>query len=103
MTVVNLHLFEILMFVKNNVHAIECDTVTHSYSTRAKYHFIRPLKHRTHKYEKSVAFSGSHFYNMLPKEIKELSVPLFKKKLRTYFIENPHYTLSEFNARNGIL
>jgi hypothetical protein len=39
MTVSNLYLFETLMFVKRNVHIIECDTVTHSYDTRAKNFF----------------------------------------------------------------
>jgi hypothetical protein len=100
MTVINLYLFETLMFVRKNLPKIDCDKVNHTHDTRAKNQFIRPLKHRTHIYEKSATYSGTQLYNALPNAIKQLNISSFKKKLTVYFINNPFYCISEFNARN---
>jgi hypothetical protein len=79
MTVINLYLFETLVFVKNNLNNIACDDVTHCSETRARGTFIRTLKHKADNYEKSVTYIGIQLYNSLPVEIKNL--PLHKIKL----------------------
>jgi hypothetical protein len=100
MTVVSLYLFETLTFVKRNLNKIENDSVTHSYDTRAKSNYIRPLKHKTKKFEKSVSFSGIALYNKLPPAIKELQMSQFKCKLHKFFINNAFYCINEFNVCN---
>ena len=96
MTVISLYVYDILLFVKNNLALLNQDTVTHTHNTRAKQTFVRPFKHRTKLYEQSVSYSGLKLYNSLPIKIKELEFPKYKKILKDFFIKNPLYTLDEY-------
>ena len=57
MTVVSLCIFETLLFVKNNLNLLKQDEISHLYETRGKHTFVRPQKHRTKFFEKSVSYS----------------------------------------------
>ena len=96
MTVVSLYIFETLLFVKNNLNLLKQDEISHLYETRGKHTFVRPQKHRTKFFEKSVSYSGIKLYNSLPTSVKELKYPLFKHKLKQFFISNCLYTLEDF-------
>ena len=63
---------------------------------RGKHTFVRPQKHRTKIYEKSVSYSGIKLYNSLPNSVKELKYPLYKSKLKLFFINNCLYTIDDF-------
>ena len=71
--------------------------VNHSYSTRNKNSFLRPLKHHTSIYEKSVSYSGLKLFNMLPIEIKCLDILTFKYRIKKFLLNNPMYSINEFD------
>ena len=96
MTVISLYIYETLLFVKNNLSLLKQDEISHLYETRGKHTFVRPQKHRTKIFEKSVSYSGIKLYNSLPNNVKELKFPLYKKKLKLFFINNCLYTMDDF-------
>ena len=58
--------------------------------------YIRPPRHATSLYEKSVSYAGLQLYNMLPINVRELSISQYKIKLKTFLVENPMYDIHEF-------
>ena len=96
MTVVSLYVYELLTFVKRNINLIKQDPIIHSYETRNRGNFIRPIKHSTSTYEKSVSYSGIQLYNSLPYDMHNISENMFKKRLKMFLLENPFYEFSEF-------
>jgi hypothetical protein len=77
---------------------IRQENVGHSYPTRNRDNFIRPPKHVTSKYEKSISVAGLKLFNMLPKEIKCLDLSMFKNKIRKFLVCHPMYNVNEFIA-----
>ena len=100
LTVVGLYLFNLLLYVKTNISDLTLDPVNHTYETRNKSTFLRPKKHYTTVYEHSVSYSGLKYFNMLPVNIKSLNDEMFKTRLKQFFINNPMYSISEFEAVN---
>lgn len=96
MTVISLYIYEILLFVKNNLSLLKQDEISHVYETRGKHTFVRPQKHKTKIFEKSVTYNGIKLYNSLPNSLKELNLPLFKQKIKLFFKNNPLYTMDDF-------
>jgi hypothetical protein len=76
---VSLYIYQILLFTKSHIDDIKVDTVNHAHDTRNKNKFLRPLKHNTCIFEKSVSFAGVYMYNLLPIEVKNLGLHDFKK------------------------
>ena len=97
LTTVNLYILNLLLFIKNNMEVISQEPVNHSYSTRNKNSFLRPLKHHTSIYEKSVSYSGLKLFNMLPIEIRCLDILPFKKRIKKFLMNNPMYSINEFD------
>ena len=98
MTVISLYIYETLMFVKKNLSLFKQDEISHLYETRNKNTFVRPQKHKTKIFEKSVTYNGIKLYNLLPNTLKELNYPIFKQKIKLFFVNNPLYTMDEFYA-----
>jgi hypothetical protein len=96
LTVIGLYILEILTFVKSNMHNIKQDPVNHSYCTRNRHRFISPISHSTAIYEKSVSYSELSLYNMLPFDMQSASENEFKKRLKSFLVENPFYDIREF-------
>ena len=96
MTVISRYIYETLLFVKNNHSSLNKNEISHLYETRGKQNYIRPQKHRTKIYERSVSFSGIKIYNSLPNNVKELPYSLYKQKLKLFFTNNALYTIDEF-------
>jgi hypothetical protein len=94
--VLGLFVFTLLMYVKRNLATLLQDPVTHLYTTRNKVDYIRPKKHSTAIYEKSVSYSGLQLYNLLPFKIRNLKEPEYKQKVKTFQIMNPMYDIQEF-------
>jgi hypothetical protein len=61
---------------------------------------MRPYKHYTSAYEKSVSYSGLKLYNSLPDDVKSLCLPVFKTKIKSFLIDNPMYDIREFICCN---
>ena len=104
LTIVNLYILNLLVFIKNNADNISIEPVNHEYPTRNKNSFLRPLKHHTSIYEKSVSYSGVKLFNMLPINIRCLDIVPFKKRLKMFLLGNPMYNISEFDVldKSGI-
>ena len=98
MTVISLYIYETLMFVKKNLSLFKQDEISHLYETRNKNTFVRPQKHKTKIFEKSVTYNGIKLYNSLPNTLKELNYPIFKQKIKLFLVNNPLYTMDEFYA-----
>ena len=98
LTAVNLYIFNLLLFVMNNMEVISQVPVNHAYSTRNKNSFVRPLKHHTSIYEKSVSYSGLKLFNMLPIEIRSLKIIHFKYRIKKFLLNNPMYSINEFDT-----
>ena len=96
MTVISIYIYETLLFVKNNLSSLNQNENSHLYETRGKHNYIRPQKHRTKIYERSVSYSGIKLYNSLPNNVKELPYSLFKQKLKVFFTNNSLYTMDEY-------
>jgi len=86
------------MYVKRNLllDTLLQDPVKHLYTTRNKMDYLRPKKHSTAVYERSVSYSGLKLYNLLPSKIKSLKEPEFKKRIKTFLILNPMYDIKEY-------
>ena len=97
LTVIGLYIFQILTFVKSNMHNIKQDPVNHSYSPRNRHKFIRPISHSTAIYEKSVSYSGLSLYNTLSYDMQNANEKEFKKRLKLFLVENPFYDVREFH------
>ena len=53
--------------------------------------------HRLTKTSKAPHIMGIKLFNMLPKHLKSInSTHLFAKRLKTYLLERPYYTINEF-------
>ena len=95
LTVVGMYIFEICLFVKKNQHIIRQDPVNHKHETRNKA-LLRPVRHSTALFEKSVSFAGISLFNMLPDRIKVLKTSLFVNRIKKFLIYNPMYDINEF-------
>jgi hypothetical protein len=98
MTVINLYLYNTLLFVKKNLNALSRDVITHNYETRARNNYIRPLKHKTKIYEKSISYKGIKLYNDLPVNVKDLAFNEFKMYIKNFFVNNVFYSISEYET-----
>ena len=98
LTVTCLYIFQILLFVRNNLDVINQDQIDHAYDTRNKMNFLRPPKHTTALYEKSVSYAGLKLYNMLPCNVKSLGIREFKNRLRYFLVDHPMYDISELES-----
>ena len=96
LTVTGLYIHQILNFVHNNKSCIKQDVVSHTYHTRNSDSLLRPQKHLTSIYEKSVSYSGIKLYNNLPHHLKALKPNAFKSRLKIFLINQPFYDLNEF-------
>ena len=62
--------------------------VSHSYNLRARVG-MPSITYKSSYGEKSIQTRGSKLWNSLPEEVRSIeSVPIFKKKLKTYLLED---------------
>ena len=97
MTVVNLYIFELLLYVNKNLNKINVNAVNHGYETRAKNVYIRTPCHKTRIARKSISNYGATLYNSLHVSFKtKTDSRNFKSKLQSFLLKNPFYTINEF-------
>lgn len=90
-----IYLFSCVMFVRCNLAGLTMCSDFHNYPTRHQNIICVPI-HKTAKYESSPRLAGITFYNHLPTRIKLLNDKLFKKEVKTFFIQNCFYSTREF-------
>ena len=97
MTVSGMYIFELIMYVKNNLDAIEANiSCAHGHNTRQS-HFLRKDKHKTALFERDVVYRGSLYYNLLPPCIKNISnATHFRTVLKKFIIKKCIYSENEF-------
>ena len=88
MTVFNLYIYELLIYMKKNINKFELMSNVHSYSTRNahKLHFPYVRLSKSQSYYK---YFGFKLYSKLPLSIKNLDIRIFKGKVYTWLLENP--------------
>jgi hypothetical protein len=95
-TVYDQYIYDCILYIKNNFNNLELRSEFHSYNTRNKNN-INIQKHKLSFFTKKTTYMGTKFYNLLPIEIKdENDFFKFKKKLKTFLINEPHYSIKEF-------
>jgi hypothetical protein len=95
LTIINLYIYNVLMYIKNNISCHELRKDIHNYNTRLSIKINVPF-HRLSKSLNSYEVLGLRMYNELPSELTELPSNLFKCKLYTCLVNKPFYSVSEF-------
>jgi hypothetical protein len=93
LTVTGMFIYNLLVYLKMHSNDFKLKPIDHTYETRNKTGFRRPLKHRTALFEKSVTYSATRLYNMLPISVNCLCLNDFKSKLFTILVNHSFYCL----------
>ena len=94
------HIFSLLMYVVNNKHLFTKNLEVHNHNTRSVNHFHPPITDLT-KYQKGPHYTGIKIFSYLPTNIKNVAneIPVFKKTLKRFLLDNSFYFIDEyFNA-----
>lgn len=90
-----LFIYKCLILVKSNENAFPKNQEYHGYGTRHASSYAI-MRHRCSKFEKSPYYLGIKLFNRLPDSIKQLSLGLFKVRLKCFLIENCFYSIDEY-------
>jgi len=94
-TIINLYIFQILLYTKSNLHNFRIRQDQHNHYTRNRGK-IDIIQHRLAITGNSYKLNCINFFNKLPEEAKVVSFNVFKNKLYHWLISNPFYTINEF-------
>ena len=83
LTVPCTYFFYCLMYTKKNLRELKIGSNLHSYNTRNKQLLVAPRTRLTKTYN-SYLSQGIKCYNMLPSEIKDLSLVNFKRIIKKF-------------------
>lgn len=95
LTVVNLYILNVLIFVKNNLHLYNERNEIHCYNTRScrKLDLLSCRLSKTKNYHIAV---GIRLFNRLPRSIQNLTVNKYCKRIRDWLVKNPFYSVDEY-------
>jgi hypothetical protein len=90
------YIYSMMLYIVINIHLF-INTEVHDISTRQNVSLFPPSTSFT-KVQKGAYYSGIKIYNLLPKELKQLSKDQksFEPALKTFLHVNSFYTLSEY-------
>lgn len=95
LTVYGLYIYKTIIVMLSNSNNIPKHSNIHKYNTRNKSNFAIP-KHNKEIYKKKPTYAGIHFWEKIPKEIRnESSNKNFKIKLKEYLVKRTLYSLNE--------
>lgn len=94
-TVVNLYIFQVLLYTKSNLDLYPTRQDIHHYNTRGR-NKIDILPHRLTKTKISFKLNFINFFNKLPDDARLVSFKVFKSKLYDWLIRNPFYSIEEY-------
>lgn len=95
LTVVNLYIFHVLLYTKNNLSAHQLRQDIHNYNTRNSSCINIPYN-RLSKSQKSYEVLGLKMFNRLPSNIRQLPLDIFKTELYRSLVKKPFYSVQEF-------
>lgn len=99
LTVINLYVYNVLLFTKSNLHIFTHRHNIHQHLTRGRNKLDLPA-HRLAKTSNSFKINCINLFNKLPEAAKNVSFNRFKSKIYSWLIENPFYRLEEFFVAN---
>lgn len=101
LTLICIYILEISVFIKkNSEYFINKASSRSNLRHRYKYDIVVP-RNNNQIYFKSAFSYGIKIFNHLPTEIKALSLPTFKFKLKAWLLKSPFYNLAEyFDTKN---
>jgi len=95
LTVINLYIFKILLFTKNNLSTHQLRQDIHNYNTRNSKQINIPFTRLT-KSQNSYEVLGVKMFNAFPSKIADLPMTLFKRELFGFLVNSPFYSTQEF-------
>lgn len=95
LTVINLYIYNVLLYVKGNISNLALRESIHSHETRNRKCIDIPFQRLT-KTQKNYETLGLKMYNKLNQQLQELPVNIFKAKLYEFLVNNPFYSITEF-------
>lgn len=95
MTVINLYIYNILLYAKSNLDKFERRLDIHGYNTRNKLKLEIPM-HRLNKTNNSYKITCIRYFNELPLSSRFVTFNRFKSKLQKWMMDNPYYSVNEF-------
>uniref|UniRef100_A0A1B6MU01 Reverse transcriptase domain-containing protein n=1 Tax=Graphocephala atropunctata TaxID=36148 RepID=A0A1B6MU01_9HEMI len=93
LTVTNIYLLEVICLASSR--QLQRNMDTHTYQTRNARDFALPI-HHSRRFQSKHSYGGAKFFNVLPETIKRADPVTLKKKLRSWLLQQPFYTISEF-------
>lgn len=93
LTVVAVYVIEVITHAFNQNLLRNGDI--HNMQTRNANDYTLPA-HRTALFEKKPSYTGAKLYNLIPANIKEGNPQSLKKRLQSWLLEEPIYSLEEF-------
>lgn len=95
LTMPSLYIFENIMYIRKHLPSYKKNSDSHHYNTRNK-HKLSGHKYRLSKTTKSFMGSSIRFYNMIPKDITDLSDRQFKSKIKEILIKKSYYKINDY-------
>lgn len=93
-----LYIFELILFVKNNMNLYELNCNIHQHHTRSNLDIHIKTRSTTLNAE-GPYHKGAKLHNSLPQNIKKISnLYKFKIELKNFLIQKPLYSIDEFYA-----
>lgn len=101
LTVISLYVYELSAYIYNGQQKWLLNSDVHHYDTRHKQD-LRPDSCRLEIKKRSQDVFGIKIFNRLPMDIKKSeTLPLFRKRLKSFLVKYSFYTLQEFFAVVG--
>ncbi len=95
LTVINLYIYQILIYAKTNIHLYNTRQDIHPHSTRNRCKLDIP-QHRLAKFGTSHQVNIIKFFNKFPEKARDISLKRFKEKTLQWLQDNLFYTIREF-------
>lgn len=102
LTVINLYIYTVLIYTKENLNSQLLRQDIHNYNTRNSNKIDIPYQ-RLSKSLNSYELLGLKMFNKLTPEVTELPNHIFKNKLYSWLLMNPFYSVSEFFECKDVL
>ena len=95
LTVVNLYIYDLIIYTVKNLESCTVKSSVHSYETRNNFKINVPYC-RLEKSNSSHTILGMRLYNKLPQTFIKLPLKMFKTRLYTWLLNNPFYSVHDF-------
>ena len=95
MTIVNLYIYQVLLYMKENIINMRYREDIHTHNTRYSKKIDVPFS-RLSKVKNSYLIMGPKLFNKLPSSIQQLPFRTYKNKLQNWLTANPFYSVEEF-------